>query len=329
MPDADPRPPELDGFDPKWRDVAHYINGITAEIWEGRQIGSLKQYYADGLVVRSPASTVVGNDGIIAATMSTLAQFPDRQLPGEDVIWSPAPGGFLSSHRLICRGTADAGLPTERQVRYRILADCYCSENAVQDEWLVRDQGAIARQLGWPPQDWTRAQIAAEGGAERCVTPFTPARDVAGPYQGRGNENPWGAQLAALLTRIMRADFAAIPDCYDRAAQLHYPGHVAGHGYRDADRFWLGLRAAFPSAAFQIHHQIGREDAGLSPRAAVRWSLDGTHDGPGRFGAATGAQVHVMGITHAEFGPQGLRREWTLIDDTAIWRQIILATGDL
>ncbi|MEL7178104.1 MAG: nuclear transport factor 2 family protein, partial [Pseudomonadota bacterium] len=67
----------------------------------------------------------------------------------------------------------------------------------------------------------------------------------------------------------------------------------------------------------------------MPPRAAVRWSLHGKHDGWGVFGAPTGAEVYVMGITHAEFGPRGLRREFTLIDETAIWKQILLATGDI
>jgi hypothetical protein len=43
----------------------------------------------------------------------------------------------------------------------------------------------------------------------------------------------------------------------------------------------------------------------MSPRAAIRWSLDGTHDGWGAFGRPTGAPVHVMGMSHAEFGPWG------------------------
>ena len=40
-----------------------------------------------------------------------------------------------------------------------------------------------------------------------------------------------------------------------------------------------------------------------------------------------------MGMTHAEFGPYGagggetIRREYTLIDETAIWKQILLHTG--
>lgn len=65
----------------------------------------------------------------------------------------------------------------------------------------------------------------------------------------------------------------------------------------------------------------------LSPRAAVRWSLNGTHDGWGMFGQPTGAQIHVMGFTHAEFGPYGLRREFTLFDPVSIWKQIFIATG--
>jgi hypothetical protein len=53
----------------------------------------------------------------------------------------------------------------------------------------------------------------------------------------------------------------------------------------------------------------------------------GRHLGEGIYGAPTGAEVHVMGISHAEFGPGGLRREWTLFDAAAIWMQIAMAEG--
>jgi hypothetical protein len=68
----------------------------------------------------------------------------------------------------------------------------------------------------------------------------------------------------------------------------------------------------------------------MPPRAALRWSLWGRHEGWGAFGAPTGAQVYAMGISHAEFGPRGLRRgdpAFTLFDETAIWTQIALQTG--
>jgi hypothetical protein len=33
-----------------------------------------------------------------------------------------------------------------------------------------------------------------------------------------------------------------------------------------------------------------------------------------------------MGVSHAEFGPRGLRREITIFDDIAVWKQILLQT---
>jgi len=137
----------------------------------------------------------------------------------------------------------------------------------------------------------------------------------------------WGARLADILGRIMGADMAVIGTEYDRACQLDYPGAATGHGRADADRFWMSLLAAFPDSDFSIHHVIGRDDPLMPPRAAVRWSLHGRHSGWGGFGTPTGAEVYVLGMTQAEFGPGGLRREFTLFDETAIWKQILLATG--
>ena len=107
------------GFDPRWTDEADYILGITHDIWEGRRIAELTDWYADDLIVRSPASVVQGNQGIIAATLATLAEFPDRELLGEDVIWCGVDAdSFLSSHRLLCTATHSGagvyGAPTGR-----------------------------------------------------------------------------------------------------------------------------------------------------------------------------------------------------------------------
>ena len=125
----------------------------------------------------------------------------------------------------------------------------------------------------------------------------------------------------------MQGRLAVIPEVVDRDVHLELPSGETGHGWADADAFWLELRSAFPDAEFRIHHRIGRSDEGMAPRAALRWSLDGTHDGWGAFGAPTGAPVHVMGLSHAEFSPWGLRREYVLYDETAIWKQILLHTG--
>jgi len=322
----------LKGFSQRWKNFPDYILGITHEIWEGRGIDTLHHYYGKEIPVRSPSSVVIGNEAVIRATMATLAEFPDRTLLGEDVIWSEGPGGYLlSSHRLLSTATHSRpgmyGAPTGKRLVYRIIADCAAHDDMIDDEWLIRDQGAIVRQMGWDPKEFAADLIAREGGPEKCVKPFTPASDVPGPYKGKGNDNEWGQRYAAILTAVMDGGFSRIPAEYDRACQLELPGGVTGHSHGDADQFWMGLRSSFPSARFEIHHMIGRDDPMMPPRAALRWSLTGKHDGWGTYGTPTGADVHVMGMSHAEFGPWGLRREYVLFDETAIWKQIILKTG--
>lgn len=322
----------MKGFDAQFADFPDYILKITKEIWEDRGIATLHRYYGKDIVVRSPAGLTVGNEGVIAATMATLAEFPDRRLLGEDVIWSGNPeAGMLSSHRIISTATHAGdgafGKATGKPLRYRIIADCHARNNAIDDEWLIRDLGAIVRQLGLTPEAFAQQQIVDEGGVEFCNRPFTPAIDQAGPYQGMGNDNAWGQRYADILQRIMNADMAVIPAEYDRACALEYPGGQAGLSHDDADRFWMGLRASFPSAQFTIHHQIGRDDETMPPRAALRWSLHGKHDGWGRFGPPSGAEVHIMGACHAEFGPWGLRREYVLFDEVAVHKQILIQQG--
>lgn len=322
----------LDGFDPRWKDFPDYILGITKEIWEDRGISALHNYYSAEIPVRAPAGITIGNKNVIASTMMTLAEFPDRTLFGEDVIWSEdGKGRYLSSHRLFSTAThANDGVygkATGTRLQYRIMADCAASANVIDDEWIIRDQGAIVRQLGIDPKQYAADQIEEQGGVANASRPFTPADDVQGPYTGHGNDHELGARYANLLQRIMGAEMSVIPAGYDRACHLELPSGITAHGSDAADEFWMNLRSAFPSATFEIHHVIGREDPQMPPRAALRWSLTGKHDGFGAFGAPSGADVHVMGISHAEFGPWGLRREYVTIDETAIWKQILLATG--
>lgn len=321
----------MQGFDPKFRDFPDYILGITREIWEDRGIATLHYYYTKDIPVRSPGSVVRGNQDVIGATMATLAEFPNRRLLGEDVIWSGTPEeGMLSSHRIYSTATHSGdgiyGRATGKKLGYRIIADCHAINNQINDEWLIRDQGAIVRQLGWTPSDYAADLIKSEGGVKNCVKPFTPEIDIAGPYKGRGNDNEWGVKYADILRHIMDANMAVIATEYDEACALELPGNLAAHGLAAADNFWMGLRASFPNAEFTIEHQIGRDDAMMPPRAAIRWGLYGKHEGWGSFGTPTGAQVYIMGASHAEFGPRGLRREFVLFDETAIWKQIHIHT---
>ncbi len=319
-------------FDARWKDFPDYILDITRRIWEGRDVASLRASYAPELPVRTPAGLLTGNEATIAATLATLHQFPDRELLAEDVVWSvDETGHFHSSHRLISNAThlgdGPFGPPTGKRVRFRAIADCAARAGVIDDEWLLRDTGAIVRQLGREPVEFAREQIEREGGPAAAQRPFTPADDVAGPYRGRGNDDEWGLAYETTLNGLMSADFAAVRRDYDRGVHVEGPGGTHELGHAGVDLVWLGLRSSLPSASFEVHHRVGREDPLTCPRAAIRWSLTGRHDGWGSLGAPTHAQVHVFGISHAEYGPWGLRREYVLWDEVAVARQICLARG--
>ncbi len=323
----------MQGFDPEWQDFPHYIIGITKRIWEDRDIPSLKRYYADDMVLRLAAGIYEGNAGAKQKVITTLQEIPDRQLLAQDVIWCGTPeDGMLSSHRSITTGThlglGPMGAPTGKPIKVRAVADCWCKDNMIRDEWVVRDGGAYARQIGLTPEDAARAMIEAEGGPVTASRPFTPAMDIPGPYKGTGDGSELGQRYADITTRIMDGDLAVISQNHDRAVSLALPGGQHEDGRAAADRFWINLRAALPLAAFTINHAMGRpDDDGMPPRAALRWSLTGKHDGWGMFGRPTGAEVHIMGMSHAEFGRWGLRREWVTFDEVSIWKQILLHTG--
>jgi hypothetical protein len=322
----------MKGFDPRWQDLPHYIIGITKEIWEDRNVHTLRSYYGQNMAKRAPDGVVVGAEKVIAETLGSIATAPALQILADDVIWSGnEEDGFLSSHRSVIQmpHTVDGpfGKATGKLLWQYCIADCACKDNIIYDEWLVHDTAAYLNQLGVDVRQFAADAISLEGGPDKCRKPFRPEHDVPAQYTSRGNKHETGERYAAILRDIMAGNLAVIEKAYDRGCHLQHPAGQSRHGRPAADQFWLGLRAAFPSAEFQIHHQIGRADEGLSPRAALRWSLTGTHDGWGSFGTPTGANVHVMGISHAEYGPYGLRREVVLYDEVAIWKQIVLKTG--
>ncbi len=318
----------MKGFDPRFTDLPDYILKCTAQIWEGGDVDALDWHYGDDIIVRTAAGISRGNATGKANTVAMLREFPDRQLLGEDVIWcGDDESGFLSSHRIVSTATHRGGAfgpATGRRVKFRTIADTYCRNNRVWDEWLIRDNAAIVVQLGQTAKSAAQAVIDAGDRA----SPLTPDSDVTGPYSGIGNDNEWGELHAGIIERVMAGESAIIEREYDRACHLALPGGIEAHGASAARDFWMGLRGALPSATFRIEHRIGRADPMLSPRSAIRWSLAGRHDGGGRYDPPTGAEVYVMGVSHAEFGPWGLRRETTLIDDVAIWKQILLHTGE-
>ena len=323
----------MKGFGSQFKDLPDYILKITYQIWENTDVESFMEYFAENIPVRSPSGVTYGPEAVVRATKATLHEFPDRQLLGEDVIWiSDENSGYLSSHRILTKAThmkdGIYGKASGKKLTYRVIADCACKNNQVYDEWLVRDQGAIVRQLGIDPKEYAVNLIENEGGPDKAITPYnqhTPFKSTyIAPILNNFNS---GNNYAEILKSIMDDNKKTVEKNYDRAIQQFQPGGLIKNGIEEVIRFWVDLKTAFPDSIFNVEHISFTEEKDQPKKAAIRWSLVGNHNGNGIFGSPSGANVYVMGINHAEFGPRGIKNEWILFDETMIWKQILLKTG--
>ena len=313
--------PFLAGFDPRWQDADQYLSALTRDLDEGRRLDLLDEYLSPEVISHGGSGALTEPEVLGAALASRLAALTGPRLLLEERLWHAAEANALyAAERFHVTALHDgAGLygpPSRRRLSFAQMSERLCRSGKLHEQWVLRDEAAILAQLGLQPQEGARLRLAAA--AEEQL----PPRDI-----GTGDGDPWGEALAELVGRVMSGEIAALAEQYDPAAELFLPGAEIGCGPREAETFWVGLRAAFPSARFEVHHALGSERPLAPPRACIRWRLVGRHDGQGAFGPPTGAPVEILGMTHAEFGPDGLRREWTLYDAPGVWVQILRATG--
>lgn len=323
------------GFDPDFESLPHYILEITRRIWEGRGIDLIRRWYAEDCLMHTPAGPARGVEAVVTGTLETLAAFPDRRLLGEDVLWSGDDrAGFLSSHRIASvqrhQGGGMFGPPTGRIVRYRTIADCECHANRITEEWLVRDNAAIAVQVGLDVAEHAARLAEADAKAGRAPWQLgdAAAASVSGSRSTDMRADPLAAELAGRLGRIWNdAALRDLSALYHEAANWHGPCGETRYGPADLDDWFVGYLAAFPGARFSVDHAVVLREPDRPVRVALRWRLDGTHAGRGAFGVPTGAKVLILAISHFELRGAQIAREITLIDELALCKQIRAHSG--
>ena len=151
---------------------------------------------------------------------------------------------------------------------------------------------------------------------------------MPGAYTSRGNDNEWGQRLADILTRIMDKDLAVIRAEYDRAVRTEHPGAVGGWS-------WDFAETAVDAAALVL--PVGAVSPSTTSSAAT---IPASPSAPRCAGASTASTTASASSARRpahrctswaspmpSSGPWGLRREFTLFDEIAIWKQILLHTG--
>jgi predicted ester cyclase len=323
----------MPGFDPDFADPVDYIVKITHRIWEERGIDLIRtRYYHPQALLRAPLGVSETADAVVNGTLETLAEFPDRQLLADDVIIGMKPHGFYSSHRVRSTGThlggGRFGAATGRAITMLTIADCLCRDNRVVEEWLVRDQAGIVRQLGHDPvamgaRIGRAHRASAAPGADALIERW---RDPAGlTIEG---DAALARRVVDGWTRIWtRAAIDDVRALYDRAVRLESPGGELHHGVSRLENVLFAILAAIPGGSFTAHHAIALREPDRPPRVAIRWSYRGRHAGHGRYGDPSGAELVLLGISQAELRGDRIINEWMLLDELSVHAQIAAHVG--
>jgi predicted ester cyclase len=203
-------------------------------------------------------------------------------------------------------------------------------ENMIFEEWLLRDETSLIRQLGYDVYDVAERHVRAAPAVSPAITgeigrtlgqlppPVMPpnttgAFDVE-DFVRRSYHEIWNWRL---LNKI-REHYAPSHVCYTAGSRKF-------QGSAEYTAFVLAMFGMFPDAGVTVDHVYwnGNETAGY--RVAVRWTLSGTHTGYGTYGEPSGARIQIMGLSQHHVNQGQFVQEYTLFDEMGLIKQIVAA----
>jgi hypothetical protein len=310
---------QLPGYDPVYSDIVDYIVRITDEIWRDRGIGRIYETYDHACTVYSPYGVVRSVEEVVASTTAALGASSGGWVEHLNVAWSENGGEFYTSHLgyggSVNSGWSQWGPPTGRRALSHFIADCVSRENRIHTEWLVRDNGAVVRQLGLDLQETAR-RLAAAPSLETWIqaTPGVRHQSLREPLDltDRGPE-AWARVFFDDLWNRRRLD--RLPEVYAPDVICHATGGRTIDGLRAVRALIVEVLASIPDADMRVDHVCWSEE-GDGVILAVRWQLEGTSKPGGVLGdCPAGLPTVVSGISHLRFEGGLVAEEWMMFDE--------------
>ncbi len=322
------------GFEDTYSDIVDYIVRITHRIWEEKDIGYIYDTYKHNSHVYDDYGLQFGRDKIVADTIHTINAIPDVRLFADEIIWAGNDEvGFHTSHRTVITGHNTGysryGPPTGRKISLWVIANCIALENEIFMEWVVYDTASMIHQLGFDLREKAREfgnQIDEDGlkderfgEAERLLGQGKPAHMPRKKSEGFDVEDfirhhyhyIWNWRM------LSKVDDAYIPTMNFRGSTgRKYYGRGAYKSYI------LSILAGFPDLVLQIDdiYWMGNDKDGY--KTSVRWSIIGTHQGAGVYGAPTGRRINMWGISQHHIVDGKIVEEWMLFNEFSVMQQI-------
>lgn len=321
-------------------DIVDYIYESTHQIWDEKFIGKIYDYYHPGAIVHTSNGTIYGRDQVIRLTTIRQAAFPDTRDFIEEVIWTGnQTDGFETSMRWTLVGTNTGhslyGPPTGRKVAVRGIANCIVKDNRVVEEWVAYNEISLIRQLGLDPmvvmESMAQAGVSnaynetgprAEpfGEIENAIAQSTPAPVPAPTHDGFDVEY----FVRRAYHEIWNWKYLGKVDEYFHPTHLsHASSDRKLYGIGDYKYDILCRMQAFPDLVMQIDKIFWNRPVDADElRVGVRWTMQGTHTGPGIYGKPTGRRVKLLGISQHYIRGERFAEEYTEFGEFALMKQL-------
>lgn len=311
------------GFEDDFTDIVDYIVRITEQIWVERAVGRIYDTYDPNCTVYTTNGIVRSVEEVIASTTIGIHVAPDGESHHLNVAWSgDEADGFYTSHLGYARstniGASPYGPATGRRLGRFFVADCVSRANLIHTEWLVRDNGASVRQMGFDLHETAR-RLAEIPLAE------TPIVSVPTRLKGQvprtfydGPTDTAAGWVADHFSQIWnRRRFDRIGKAYAANVIAHWGGGRVAAGTRNLGALIIAMLASLPDATMRVEHVCWSEETD-GVIVAVRWVLEGTTRPGGLLGEVpSGRGVGIMGMTHMRFAGSVIVEEWTIFDEVA------------
>ncbi len=324
---------DLPGFDPEYLDIVDYILKITHRIWEEKGIGIIYDTYHNDVHVHTNPGTGSGIAGVVAGTMSTLYSYPDRRLIGEEVIWSEdSPGVFYTSHRNLSTATNYGPTPygpaTGKRLVFRTIADCAIKDNRIYEEWLVRDNLSVIKQLGLDPLEVAKDMAKTMAPVKISGMPETMEGQLM-PESYKATDNSLGEMFKELLNDIYNVKLInRAKELFTDNCMIHTVGGEKLVGHDEIQGNLINLLASFPNAKYTIERITCNDQNDGTHHVAVRYRIRGFHEGFGMYGAPTGKPVQILGVTQYVMKDGKCIEAVDIYDAVDVMRQVVDVTED-
>ncbi len=322
------------GFEDQYVDVIDYIVRITHRIWEEKDIGYIYDTYRHNARVTDDYGLQYGRDKIVADTIHTINAFPDIRLYADEIVWAGDDQvGFFTSHRTAIighnTGYSRYGPPTGNKIMVWCIANCVALENEIFEEWVLYNNSSILAQLGFDLRHIARelGNLAKRDGlldagfgeTERLPGQGKPPHLPPKPSDGFDVEDFVRRAYHYIWNWRM---VGTVDDAYAANLRFHGPTNREYYGRGAYKSFILSLMAMFPDCTLEIDdiYWMGNEREGFL--TSVRWHLVGTHRGAGIYGAPTGRQITMWGITQHRIIDSMIVEEWMLFNEFEVMQQI-------